>query len=708
MMQTSLFAQENSEINSKTELVIKLVSKPYGDSIRLRWAPTTLDAFEIGKNGGYELYRETYARDGVSFSKNERQGSIKKFSDSFKVREKEDWKEVIYKDSMAFLAAGLLYDESEPMTPPSSPTDIKGMYRQSQLEASKFAYILYSADHSILAAEYLGLSVIDTDVKPNESYRYYIEYRDQSNPKYSYKRAGEIVHENTYIPLPIPVKPEAKSQDKSVRINWTDDDMRAYFISYDIERYDDSLKEFKKINKSPIINVRNDENDNIVSYNDKIGVNNESFIYRIIGKSLFGEYSIASDTVIGMGEEPIIRARPQISNAIEFPKGNMQVRWVIDLHDDASKIKGFNVLRSESVHKNKPFEKLNEGLLGPEEHVFTDSLPLMVGYYKIELIDTNGNKQYSEYVLAQMEDLLAPEPPVNLKGELNPENGEVSLHWTPNTEEDLRGYRVFFSNQKEGNFHQVTDKIIRDTSYTYTVTMNTLSEEVYFKVIAVDFRHNFSLKSEVCIVKRPDDNPPTAPVIKLVINNEKSIDLKIAGSSSKDVVAHRIERRAVSSVLDEWMTIERDTTDWYIINYSDTTAQRGIIYEYQIVAEDDAELEGVSKSAKGKVIDKGVREEIVNFSLLKQEEKIELEWMYPVDANVRKYVVYRSKNGSSPRTYKVLTPDDLKKESMDGLYVFNFEDERISSGLYSYQIIAQHEDGGQSPLSEKQSLEIKD
>jgi len=54
------------------------------------------------------------------------------------------------------------------------------------------------------------------------------------------------------------------------------------------------------------------------------------------------------------------------------------------------------------------------------------------------------------------------------------------------------GYRVFLSNMAEGDFVQITTTWINDTVYHYGLNLNTLSEEVYFTVKAVDFRENMS------------------------------------------------------------------------------------------------------------------------------------------------------------------------------------------------------------------------
>ena len=62
---------------------------------------------------------------------------------------------------------------------------------------------------------------------------------------------------------------------------------------------------------------------------------------------------------------------------------------------------------------------------------------------------------------------------------------------------DLYGYRVFRANSKHEEFSQITVESVFYSHYTDTISLQTLTKKVYYKILAVDQRQNWSEFSSI-------------------------------------------------------------------------------------------------------------------------------------------------------------------------------------------------------------------
>src|SRR5690606_39615018 len=97
--------------------------------------------------------------------------------------------------------------------------------------------------------------------------------------------------------------------------------------------------------------------------------------------------------------------------------------------------------------------------------------------YIIKAIDENDYLLSSFPALGQSNDETPPEAPQGVSCISN-NSGVVTISWEPNTEEDIMGYRVFMSNQPDGNYSQVTSFWTDKTSWQHQINLNSLSKEV--------------------------------------------------------------------------------------------------------------------------------------------------------------------------------------------------------------------------------------
>ncbi len=684
-----------------TDRGLILVSRPYGDAIKLRWAPTNYRLWQLGNEYGYQLTRTQITKGGQALTPQERINAKQVIAENLKPLPAEEWRELVENDDMAFLAGGILYGEGFSIEPEiRGKFDAVGAYEAERSKEYEYAYCMYAAEHSFTAAQALGVGWVDQNVQPQDGYFYEITFMPNAPVEEDY-RVRILVADNQAKPLPQPQYFEVRFGDQQVGLRWNSDMHKQIYSSYQVERSTDGGQSFTVVNRTPVVQMVSSDLSQMLVYRDSLDNNTQTYAYRVRGKTPFGDWGPYTEVLEGKGRPAPIPAVAQITGVTEFPKGMMQLRWQFD-SAYVDQIKGFDLYRSNS--RKEEFVKLNEAPLSAQEWVYTDQTPLTAAYYKVVVVDINDHEIQSFPVLAQLEDLVAPSAPVGLMGELDPETGIVQLSWTPNTEEDLKGYRVFRAHDENDPYVQLTKRPLYDTVFTDTIGMQVTNEKVFYKVLAYDHRENFSFKSEACVVSRPDKFPPSAPVFTQHRATVEGVELGWASSSSSDVVLHELQRRVVGS--EAWDVIWSETTSASLVDYIDSTASKRQEYQYRVMAFDDADNTSVTKVIISKPIDNHVREGIQDLSAepLRRSRVVQVSWNYDAVQAVREFVVYRAKKNQSISTYRVIESEQVRiagpdQVTMDGKIFF--EDRNVERGQeYTYQILAKHKDGGFSPLTE--------
>ena len=675
----------------------------FGDSIVVRWAPIKHNNWKLGNEVGYSLMRITVQRDTVPLTAAERKASRKVIYSNVKPWPLEQWRSLAMKDDWAFLAAGMLYDETLTIRPPNPGLDFRWMYEKQQADNSKYGYTLFAADQSVQTAVAAGLGYIDYDVKENEAYVYKVAYAKEFE-KIWVEGGIAFVIKNKPPNLPKPLYFQGLPGDKIIQLRWNHKQVKETFTSYDLERSEDGGKTYTRRNSSPIVSLATTSKEEYIGYSDSIETNEFTYTYRVIGKTLFGQYSPPSDTVQVRGLPELEIPNPQIYGVVEYPKGQLQVKWALS-GEFNSKIQGFELFRSTNIHEG--YEKMHEGLLPPSQRYFQDEEPPVSGYYILKAIDVYDRSVGSFPVLGQLEDLEPPIAPIGLIGELDPENGLVTLQWNSNSELDLKGYRVFMSNRPTGHFAQVTDYHLEDTAFIHSVTMNTISERIYYHVIALDNRDNFSFPSETIYVERPDKHAPNSPVFTSLNNTEEGLQIDWANSSSIDVVRHELQRKRVNE--EEWEVLLLDTSDVKVNSFLDTTAIVKVDYHFRIMAVDDVDLVTYSKILTATPFDEKTKSSVSDFNVKRLDDnaQILLTWTYPKNQEIKKVFIFRAKEGAPVTTYRILKLNDFDLSDINQAnhYQYTYKDPNTTKDKsYTYQVLIQHSDGESSPISETQTI----
>jgi len=133
-----------------------------------------------------------------------------------------------------------------------------------------------------------------------------------------------------------------------------------------------------------------------------------------------------------------------------------------------------------------------------------------------------------------------------------------------------------------------------------STTLNTLTKNIYYKVIAFDTHFNQSAASKIIELAKRDTIPPVGPLITGFAVNDTSVVLRFANSSSEDVVRNILLRR--ENVNTKFDTVFSNS-NLRTIQFTDSKIAGGKQYEYAMIAIDDGGLSSkFSKSIQVKTL----------------------------------------------------------------------------------------------------------
>jgi uncharacterized protein len=417
------------------------------------------------------------------------------------------------------------------------------------------------------------------------------------------------------------------------------------------------------------------------------------------GKSPFGVQGPPSNAVEAKGKTPVLTSYPFITTLTEV-NGKFQITWTFP-DSLNTQIQGFQLLRSDDGEGG--FTPVGS-LLGAATRMIEDPAPSpLSNYYKIEATDLSDNKLESVAKLGQMNDTQPPAAPGGLQASID-DKGLVTLQWNANTEPDLKGYRVFFSNHPNDDYAQITAEVLNATTMTHQLETQLIGKKAYYRMLATDFRENDSPFSAVASVRRPDVVPPSNPVLTKAEAMADGVHLAWIFSTSDDVARHALQRKAQGS------------TDWenlaiFPVNAAndtlriDSTTTGIFTYTYRIMAFDSTGLMSASTMIEVKPVRNNL-DTIRNFKAERAadgaQKQAKLSWAYPKDNPVGEFHIYRSIGTGQPYYYATLKTDPATAvvDPVTQCSILIYRDKEIATGkTYRYQVLAKYLEGSSSPLS---------
>lgn len=627
--------------------VIKVLARPHSShKIMLRWGATTPISFRKLAKYGYRLKRYTISISGQTLSK-----PIEKDLGVFKPAELQKWIDIIEKNNNAAIMAQSLFGESFDVEGVGS---LQGIINMSQEQEQRFTWALYVADQDFEVAKLAGLGFEDLKVKSTEKYVYKV-FSLVPKEEMKIKDGGVFVGLQDYQNLPKPLDLAAIFDDQKVMLNWNYAIHKNEFNSYFIERSEDGIN-FNELNKLPYttLNSGGRVDTKRIYYTDSIQ-NNKTYYYRVKGRTPFGELSPPSEVISGKGVK-VLPYVPKISSKkIVNNNKSVVLEWKF-LEEGVDFIKGFELNKSNKA--NGQYETVVRNISRKIRKVKYDKLDA-TNYFTITAIGKQGNSRTSYPVLVQPVDSIPPVKPVGLEGEVD-SLGVVTLKWKKNIEPDMLGYRVFKGNNVKEEFSQITVSPHHATTFYDSVSVKSLNNKVYYKIVAVDRRYNMSEYSDVLILKKPDFIPPAPPVITSYNVEKETVNLTWANSQSNDIAKHEVYRRVRDSI--KWnliATLPKDTLHIEYTDWKDTNVEGNTAYQYLIKAVDESDLQSINT--------KHTTIEVPRFTLLKGLKNlgsyvdrgnnfIELFWKTVNKEAIVEIMIYKGKKDEKVSLLKNVLP----------------------------------------------------
>ncbi len=666
---------DSSQLSVEETPDLQLIVRKSGEDVLLRWAATSAGVW-FNSLGGYVLLERT-TFDAFQ--------NIAEATTDTLVRDLRPWTEADFEAALQqypnndylVMAGQSIYGEWESIQSTKELDMATILARREELN-HKYSTALFIADMDTQAAAAMGLFYRDRQIPKDQYLLYRLNIIGPQGQVYS----TTALYNPNFDLVATPNIDDAEAIDGYVRLTWDRTSHERYFTAYHIERSADNVR-FERLNKQPYINA--------VDEKRAFGIppityladaeNDKPYYYRIIGIDAFGQESEPSASVLLTAKDLIPPTAPIRPEAGFNKDEKMVIQW--EQAQTSEDMTGYRIKRSRTF--DGLFLPISE-LLPRSTRQFEDPAPNRISenYYQVCAIDRSGNEGCSAPAYGFLNDQTPPPPPTGLTGYMDT-LGLVYLRWPLGSTADISGYHVYVANSPDQVFIRRNTRVVRDTIWQDTLALNTLTEEIYYRIAAVDLRSNVSDFSEILRLEKPDTIPPTAALFSNYSVSDSSIVLEWVNSNSRDLVYHELFRKS-------------DTQDWQSIakfygletQYEDSQIQAATLYTYKIEAVDDAQLrspsvELLSVSSKPASLDALPPLEIRTAD---NSPEIELYLRLPANlSGLAQIVIYKSEDGTNFSRFSTqaaayvlsLTDKDLRaNQSYAYKYRLYFKDGRKS------------------------------
>ena len=597
-MIAGLFEGKAQTITNSSEapiIEVAVVARAYQDSIMLRWAVAKYAGWMLANENGYHIERAEIATDSEDFSQLDfvriTEQPIKVYSEEqfelyFNTHSEED-PDYDY----LFTVYTMQYEKNSIAEDYNSNIfgqDLNSIKDERNKANYQLIMNLFAADASYLAAKASAMAYVDKTVEAGKTYVYKLSLVGESDV---YKKQDGYVKVRceAFDPNNFIKEVYTNEQDAQIMLGWPNSGIgNAYYV----ERGLSENGPFKRLMSAPKLVQASDNPNAGGSYLDDSLTNYTTYYYRIYARTFFGD-EILVGKGSGMPRDFTPPQEPFLSQPIQISPKEVELKWSMygDLPSDFA---GFNVGRGTSV--NGPFIKLNQEYLGGNTNSFIDTTFIRgtSNFYIVQALDTASNFTISRAALVTLIDSIPPDKPVFIKGEVD-SSGVVTLYLERNKATDLMGYRIFKANSLQDEpstffetYNYESETIAKDTVIIDSITLNTLTKNIYYYATALDYHYNESALSEPLKIVKPDTIAPVKPMIGDYFVGESQIVLELFPSPSADVIAHRLYRQQIGQ--EDELTIYKELSK-DINKFIDSNIVGNQSYVYGFTAIDDSGLE---------------------------------------------------------------------------------------------------------------------
>lgn len=640
-MMAALMVWGHAHAQEKAIAGIHVLASARPESVIIRWAPTNPLVWSLGNRYGYRLIRYTVFKDN-QLDTSAQVATRLLTAQPLKPQPLQAWESLVSQDKYAAIAAQAMYGDHFELTTPSD--DQVSFLNQASQEDNRFGFSLMCADLSAPVAEAMALRWVDTAITPGERYVYKVSLYE--NPTTYPVDTGSYYIDPQAVVTLTPVRDlQVQPGDRAIQLSWESYYHKKIYVSYVVERSEDEGKTYGRRDDVPFINISQNTNSRRTYFLDSLTENLKVYYYRIKGITSFGETGPPSVPIQAVGIPSTQGVPAVIRSGVPAANGSVVLQWAYP-ENLAQHLKGFQVERG-ATHKG-PFIPVHKQLLEPALRQFVDPQPQATNYYRIKAMGIDSMTTASMPFLVQPEDVVPPSAPTALAGWID-DQGIVYLHWQPNVESDISGYRVFRANQAVNGFIQVTPKEQVVNQYTDTINLHTLTRMIYYKIVAEDHHGNRSDYSTVLALPRPDKIPPASPVFIDVVTQDNTVSLTWSKSPSEDVESYELKRIHQ----DDTVLVQAFKGD--VQSYKDQALSPGA-YVYCIQVTDHAGLHSSPVATHVQV--KPTYAELAPPPLKTQVDRtarcIKLSWRELVP-QAEHVIVYRAEDDGPLRFYQTVT-----------------------------------------------------
>lgn len=581
------------------------------DGIRIIWTPLDIDMFDKGISKGYSLKRYIIEQNGIETPLNEISAT-----------------EIILASEILPLpsgdptwlgdygqAADKIINYINPDLDFEEP-NLADAFTFEQENTERFQFGVFVSFLDFEVAQQMGLAYHDTDISNNTTYMYKLEMLETGETDIARISTKNLTEFPEIVDL------DGESENGKVKIRWPIEGLDNDYFSFNILRSDDGIN-FQKVNAEPYIYFQTGETEpTVYEFQDKTTIHGKTYHYSVEGITVLGVTGKPSESIEVLSKPHMTNVTPIVKTDVSSEE-KVAVNWVVPSDDPAVRdfIQGYKVYRSTDSESG--FKLMTPQVIQHTEYVDVD--PFSSAYYVVATVDKFDKEYKSLPEFAQIKDSKPPEIPFDLQVRESATN-QYELEWMANEEEDLEGYLIYTQYAGSENYVMITKDILTKNSFIFNYPPDLVTDEICFKISAIDQRGNESEMSDCVTVVLPDNLPPATPHMSKHQAIDGGIALGWKFSTSDDVAYHELERKrtgapaweAILKILpEEEVDFETDVTPDALIPtcYIDKTYDEQRSYDYRLVAvdgDDNKAFSSIVSVTPIGVLDIG---QIVNFTV---------------------------------------------------------------------------------------------
>ena len=525
---------------------IKLLTRTYGDSIVLRWAPEDYVSWKYLAQTGVNVLRVPKGDGHRGLQIDTLAYALKPLSlEQFRARYPET-------DSVALVPQGVLYGETENRKSERDGTMGRSLEYNSEQDMA-FGFAMLAAEWRKDLAEAMAVRFTDRTAKPGATYDYYIQPTVWENGGQLIFEPGvaEDVVNKPYEPKSYMLDiTDSLSTPMTLVLNWHDHEHSSFEVERRFVRdmkgvtYDDTA--WERITRKPYVSmVEQAENEDLCVIGDsvpRLGV----WEYRILGYDAcadLNEPSTPHRVVVRDMEPPsapllkyIVLERPDDDPSTKVYAHIVWEKPVIE--DDLA---GYRIYYSSNRQQSEAWRSLNQDLINPLDTIYkVDVTKMGTSMVYVAAYDDWGNEARSFVQMLRVDDYEAPPAPTDFKAQVE-KDGRVILAWnTP--ADDVAYYQVAFANDTTHQWNILSNSGLIVPTYTDTLAMDLNQKYIFYKVRAVDYSTNEGDWSKVLRVKRPTFLIPAVAHLDSAWVNADGIHMEWVTGADEQMNRHYVYR----------------------------------------------------------------------------------------------------------------------------------------------------------------------